>query len=154
MQFEVQCDMNDCIVIMDPCFVKDMNEDILNAMNIFLDPDGETELADDFPGEDWNDVYKRETAPFRAFIDSGKLWIRLLPPCEKSFVLKEADDDKLTEKLMIASGRVVAVMASELLQCLYYPELEMELLGETELENGEYKIGSSADGMIGINRQK
>ena len=45
-------------------------------------------------------------------------------------------------------------MASELLQCLYYPELEMELLGEAELENGEYKIGSSADVMIGIKRQK
>ena len=30
-------------------------------------------------------------------------------------LMEEADDDKLTEKLMIASGRVVAVMASEFL---------------------------------------
>ncbi len=39
------------------------------------------------------------------------------------------------------------VLASELLQCIYFPELEMELLGEIELENGNYKIGYE-DGRI------
>ena len=41
-------------------------------------------------------------------------------------------------------------MAGELLQCLYYPDLEMETIGEHELENGSYRIGLHSDGIIGI----
>lgn len=32
------------------------------------------------------------------------------------------------------------------------PDLEMETIGELELENGSYKIGLHSDGMIGIKK--
>ena len=152
MKFEVQCDINDGIVLMDPAYFKDMNEDILNAMNIFLDPNDVTELVDDFPDEEWTEVYERETAPLKEFIESGKMWIYLMDPGEKEFVLEETDSDKLTGSINIESGKLIVVMAGELLQCLYYPDLEMETIGELELENGSYRIGLHADGMIGIKR--
>ena len=151
MKFEVQCDMTDGIVLVDPYFLEQMNDDILNAMNIYLDPQGITELADDFPGEDWNDVYKRETAPFKAFAEKGKLWIHLIEPCEKEFTLQQSDCLKSSEKVLVESGKLGVVLASELLQCLYYPELEMELLGEIETDNGCYNV-SICDDTINLKR--
>lgn len=143
--------MTDGIVIVDPYFLEQMNEDILNAMNIYLDPQGITELADDFPGEDWNDVYKRETAPLRAFADEGKLWIHLIEPCEKEFALQQSDCLKSSEKVLVESGKLGVVLASELLQCLYFPDLEMELLGEIETDNGCYNV-SICDDTINLKR--
>ena len=52
------------------------------------------------------------------------------------------------EMVSVTSGKLQVVLARELLQCIYFPELDMELLGEIELENGNYKIGSSEEGKI------
>ncbi len=51
MKVHVQSDLIDGFVLADPAVFEKMDENILRAMDIYLDKNGESELVYDFPGE-------------------------------------------------------------------------------------------------------
>ena len=148
MNFNVACELDDGIVVIDPAKIEEINEKIMYAMDIYIDPEGVTEVVFDFPGEDWNSVYKRQTRKLLDFTDEGNMWIKLVKPGEHEFTMEQTASGDFEEMVSVTSGKLQVVLARELLQCIYFPELDMELLGEIELENGNYKIGSSEEGKI------
>lgn len=148
MEVHVQSDMTDGIVLLDPAVFKKMDENILRAMDIFLDKNGESELVYDFPDEEWEKVYVRESKPFVALVEAGELWIKLFSNIDMDLLIEQTDTLDSKEHITVISGKMIIVLASELLQCLYYPELDMELLGSLELPNGQYRIAYSTDGTI------
>ncbi|MCR5119834.1 MAG: hypothetical protein K6B44_09500 [Lachnospiraceae bacterium] len=147
MNFSVSCELDDGIVVIDPAMIDEIDEKIMYAMEIFLDPEGVTEIVFDFPGEEWKSVYNRQSRKLLSFMDEGKMWIKLVKPGDQEFTMEQVDSGDFEETVSVTSGKLYVVLASELLQCIYFPELEMELLGEVELENGNYKIGYE-DGRI------
>lgn len=152
MQIHVQSDCPEGMVLIDPAFFEKMDEDILRAMDIFIDKDGESELVYDFPGEDWKTVYERETKPFVFFVKNGGLWIKLLSNEDMVFSIEQSDTVASNEYMDVISGKIIIVLASELLQCLFYPELEMEILGSIDVPNGKYSIDYSVNGIIGYRK--
>ena len=91
MQIHVQSEWPEGVVLIDPANFKKMDEDILRAMDIFIDKNGESELVYDFPGEDWKTVYERETKPFLSFVKNGGLWIKLLSEKDMIFSIEQSD---------------------------------------------------------------
>ena len=148
MEVHVQSDMTDGIVLLDPAFFKKTDENILRAMDIFLDKNGESELIYDFPDEEWEKVYVRESKPFVELVESGEIWIKLFSNIDVVLSVEQTDTLDTKEYVTVISGKMIIVLASELLQCLYYPELDMEILGSLELPNGQYRIAYSTDGAI------
>lgn len=148
MEVHVQSDMTDGIVLLDPTFFKKMDENILRAMDIFLDKNGESELICDFPDEEWEKVYVRESKPFAELVEAGEIWIKLFSNIDMVLSIEQTDTLDTKEYVTVISGKMIIVLASELLQCLYYPELDMEILGSLELPNGQYRIAYSTDGAI------
>lgn len=148
MEVHVQSDMTDGIVLLDPAFLKKFDENILRAMDIFLDKNGESELIYDFPDEEWEKVYVRESKPFVELVEAGEIWIKLFSNIDMVHSIEQTDTVDTKEYLTVISGKMIIVLASELLQCLYYPELDMEILGSLELPNGQYRIAYSTDGAI------
>ena len=152
MKVHVQIDLMDGIVLADPTLFEKMDENILRAMDIYLDKNGESELVYDFPGEEWETVYARESRPFVSFVESGGLWIKLLSDTEMDLSIEQVEKVDSKDHITVISGRVIIVSASELLQCLFYPELEMEILGSLEVPNGEYSIEYLTDGTINYSK--
>ena len=152
MKVHVQIDLMDGIVLADPTLFEKMDENILRAMDIYLDKNGESELIYDFPGEEWETVYARESRPFVSFVESGGLWIKLLSDTEMDLSIEQVEKVDSKDHITVISGRVIIVSASELLQCLFYPELEMEILGSLEVPNGEYSIEYLTDGTINYSK--
>ncbi len=152
MKVHVQSDLIDGIVLADPAVFEKMDENILRAMDIYLDKNGESELVYDFPGEDWETVYVRESRPFVSFVKSGGLWIKLLSDVEMDLAIEQAEKVDSKDYITVTSGRIIIVLAGELLQCLFYPDLEMEVLGSLELPNGEYRISYVEEEIINYTR--
>lgn len=148
MEVHVQSDMTDGIVLLDPAFFKKMDENILRAMDIFLDKNGESELIYDFPDEEWEKVYVRESKPFVELVEAGEIWIKLFSNIDMVLSIEQNDTLDTKDYVTVISEKMIIVLASELLQCLYYPELDMEILGSMELPNGQYRIAYSTDGAI------
>ncbi len=142
MKYTLDCDMMDGLVFIDESYLSELNDaDLLYAMDILLDSSGTSELICDFPNEDWDIVRQRETEGIREFCGQGKMIVWLL-----DCVVKECELTKSTEItapgkwLHLPGGKLLAVTASELIQCLSYPELEMEKVFELSLEPGWYAI--------------
>ena len=152
MKVHVQSDLIDGIVLADPAVFERMDENILRAKDIYLDKNGESELVYDFQGEDWETVYVRESRPFVSFVESGGLWIKLLSDVEMDLAIEQAEKVDSKDYITVTSGRIIIVLAGELLQCLFYPDLEMEVLGSLELPDGEYSISYVEEGMINYTR--
>lgn len=112
MKFKLKCDDMDGLVFIDKSNLAELNNDMLYALDILLDPFGKTELVFDFPNETWEIVRPRETKRIKEFC----------------------------EHLHIPTGKLLAVTAGEMIQCLSYPELEMEKIFELEVEDGWYAI--------------
>jgi hypothetical protein len=148
MQIHAQSEWPEGVVLIDPAFFEKMDENILRAMDIFIDKDGESELVYDFPEEDWKTVYERETKPFISFVENGGLWIKLLSEKDMVFTIEQSKTITSNEYINVISGKIIVVLARELLQCLFYPELEMEIFGSIDLTNGKYSIGYSVNGTI------
>ena len=73
MKIEYEISFVDALVIIDPERFKEMDEEFLYAFDIFLDKEGESELVCDFPGEDWKEVWDRETAVVQDFIEKSNM---------------------------------------------------------------------------------
>ena len=142
MKYTLDCDMLDGLVFIDESYLSELSDaDLLYEMDILLDSSGTSELICDFPNEDWDVVRQRETEQIREFCGQGKMIVWLL-----DCVVKECELTKSTEVtdpckwLHLPAGKLLAVTASELIQCLSYPELEMEKVFELSLEPGWYAI--------------
>ncbi|MDE6991873.1 MAG: hypothetical protein K2P42_14600 [Lachnospiraceae bacterium] len=141
MKFDLNCDMQDGFVLIDQGFLNELDSDMLYAMDILLDTSGNSELIFDFPGEAWNDVRERETKCIREFCNSGKMILWLIDGVEKECSFEYDDQIPAASKwLHLPTGNLLAVTASELIQCLSYPELEMEKTFEMTLPEGWYAI--------------
>lgn len=143
MKFQLECDEMDGLILIDKNFLKELDSDMLYALDILLDQSGRSELVCDFPDEEWHTVRFRETKSIREFCNSGKMVIWLLDSVEKECEIK--NDPALTDStqwLYLPTGRLLAVSASELIQCLSYPELEMNEIFELGIAAGWYAISS------------
>lgn len=142
MRFSYECDGMDGLILIDEKYLGEIDDALLGELDIFLDRYGKSELVYDFPNEKWEDVRKRETKRLVDFCNSGKMVIFLHyndeDECEISF--SDFNNDSKTN-IDIKSGKMILVNASELIQCLSYPELEMETLLEIDsLDPGMYSI--------------
>ena len=149
MDFIVECDGTDGLVLIDEIYLSELNSELLYSMDIFLDVQGKSELKFDFPKENWDIVRERESKPIRNFCEQGKMVIYLLLDGDHKFRLQMGDEDLDNFKwLNISSGKLLVVTAGELIQCVGYPELEMEKLFKLKLEKGEYAISNDTKGEI------
>ncbi len=142
MKYTLNCDIMDGLVFIDESYLIELNnDDLLYAMDILLDLSGTSELIFDFPDEDWDTVRQRETEQIREFCGQGKMVVWLLENAVKECELtKSAELTDPCKWLHLPTGKLLAVTASELIQCLAYPELEMEKVFELLLEPGWYAI--------------
>lgn len=141
MDFLLELDEADGLVFIDESNLSELNEDMLYAMDILLDPSGSSELVYDFPDEEWETVRLRETKPIRDLCEQGKMVIWLFDGIEKECTIEKSSEIAEPSKwLNIPSGKLLAVSVSELIQCLPYPELEPEMVFELEVEGGWYAI--------------
>ena len=146
MKIEYEISFVDALVIIDPERFKEMDEEFLYAFDIFLDKEGESELVCDFPGEDWKEVWDRETAVVQDFIEKSKMIVWRTEGGDYSSNIDKVND--LLEggdKLEITNNQVMFVSASELIQCLLYPDLDMEVIAEIALEKGTYCFKKDGD---------
>ncbi len=125
-----------------------INDELLYSFDILLDSDGRTELIYDFPSEPWKVTWKRESAAFQYFCNSGKAVLFLLPDGEYQcdIVVTQQDLANAPAWLHLPTGNLLAVPASELIQ--YFPELETDMLVEIEVESGWYNISHLIKGNI------
>lgn len=142
MNFCYECDSMDALVLIDEQYLDKIDDEVLRELDIFIDYYGKSELAYDFPNENWNDVRKRETKELVEFCNSGKMVIFLYYENEKNGEITISDSKKSSRTFInIESGKLILVNASELLQCLAYPDLKMERILEIEnVEKGFYSI--------------
>lgn len=141
MKFALECDEMDGLVFVDKSYLSEVNDDMLYAFDILLDPFGKSELVCDFPDEAWETVQPRETKPIREFCGQGKKIIWLVDGEKKEGSFEKSNEIPDSPKwLHLPTGKLLAVKASELIQCLAYPELEMETVFELEVEGGWYAI--------------
>ena len=141
MKYTLECDEMDGLVFIDEGYLSELNDDLLYAMDILLDSSGTSELIYDFPNEPWDIVRPRETKQIREFCGQGKMIIWLLDCVEKECEISESNE--ITDPCMwlhLPTGKLLAVTAGELIQCLMYPELEMEKVFELSVEDGWYAI--------------
>lgn len=142
MNFCYECDDIDGLILIDEQYLDKIDDELLRELDIFIDCYGKSELVYDFPNENWNDVRKRETKELVEFCNSGKMVIFLHYKDEKNgeITISNSQNDSKTF-INIESGKLVLVNASELIQCLSYPDLEMERILEIDnIEKGFYSI--------------
>lgn len=142
MKFNYNCNEIDGLVLIDEKYLDEINEELLYALDIFLDRYGKSELIYDFPDEEWAVVRARETEGLKSFCNEGKMILFLLDneelECEILCGSEEIDTDMYLD---VASGKIILVNASELIQCLAYPDLVMESILEiNDMEKGLYAI--------------
>lgn len=140
MRFDYICDnMPDGLVLMDEEYFDELDEDMLYSFEILLDQQGETELTYDFAGEDWLTVRERESKLINDFCNAGKMFVALgdkdIENCQIEFV-----DYCDGTCISVPSGKLVVVNAGELIQCLLYPDLEMEKVLELNVDTGNYSV--------------
>lgn len=141
MKFSFECDETHALVLIDESYLNEISNDVLYSFDIFLDRNGHTELIYDFPEEKWETVWERESMEINDFCNSGKMLVLLtdtdLIDWEMIFNSGNYETNKF---LLIPSGKLILVNASELIQCLAYPDLEMEKIAEINVEKGEYAV--------------
>lgn len=144
MEFIVQCDGFDGLVLMDQSYLDELDSELLYSMDILLDCEGESELVFDFPQENWEDIRERESKAIKNFCNSGKMVVWLLSDGDYQYEFQMKDESCGALKwLYLPTGRLLAVTAGELIQCVAYPELVMEKVFELQLEKGWYAVSRS-----------
>ncbi len=145
MKFIVECDGLDGLVLIDQSYLGEMDSELLYSMDILLDRCGKSELIFDFPEENWEIVRERESKAIKTFCNSGKMVTYLLPNGDQQCEFQVVDELFGSLKwLHLPTGKLLAVTAGELIQCVSYPDLEMEKVFELQLEKGWYAISISS----------
>ena len=153
MRFSYMPDGIDGLVLTDRECLKELDRRLLYELDILLDRYGESELACDFPGEKWEDVWKRETREIVEFCNSGKMIIFLTSEgkenCELAVSALQSESKSF---INLSSGKMILLNAGELIQCLSYPSLEMETILDISLEPGTYLFAH--EGITSIRLEK
>lgn len=153
MKFSYIPDGIDGLVLTDREYLKELNRGLLYELDILLDRYGESELACDFPGEKWKDVWKRETRKIVEFCNSGKMIIFLTSERKEDCELVVSTlQSRPASFIDIRSGKMILLNAGELIQCLSYPSLEMETILDISLEPGTYLFAH--EGITSIRLEK
>ena len=140
MKFNYKCDGVDGLILIDEKSLDELNDNLLRELDILLDCHGKSELIYDFPNEKWKDIRKRETKEIVDFCNSGKMVVFLHCKDEDNCEIIFEPNNSNTF-IDIQSGKLIVVNASELIQCLAYPDLEMETILELDnLDVGKYSI--------------
>jgi hypothetical protein len=84
VRFSYTCDGIDGLILIDEKNLDKFDDILLGELDILLDRYGKSELVYDFPGEKWEDVWKRETRKIVEFCNSGKMIIFLTPEGEEN----------------------------------------------------------------------
>ncbi|MDE7182231.1 MAG: hypothetical protein K2O41_04260 [Clostridia bacterium] len=147
MKFKFECDDLDGLVLIDKSYLSELNDDMIYALDVLLDSQGQSELIYDFPNEEWSTVRARETKHLREFCNSGKMLIWLSNDVDKVCKFEEEKEISVPSKwLHLPSGKLLAITAGELIECWPYLELQMEQIFELDIEQGWYAIsGDSID---------
>lgn len=155
MNYVLECDDLDGLVLIDKSYLKELDADMLYAMDILIDCHGKTELIYDFPDEDWSEVWSRETMPIKEFCGIGKMIVWLSDGYKKEGKIEiGCNPPSSAERLNIQTGNLLAITASELIQCLSYPELEPEIVFEMEVDKGWYYIWNDGMDKIWYSKEK
>lgn len=146
MKFNFETNEPNGLVLIDKYFFSEFNEELLYSFDIYLDVKGETELIYDFD-EEWNVVRERESKPIRDLVDSGKLIVILSDKNNENCEIVINKNKKTSDnKIIVPSGKLLLINASELIQGLLYPEEEMyeiidvDKITELDIEKGIYSI--------------
>ena len=142
MKFNFECDEMDGLVLIDEGYLNEIDDDILYAFDIFLDRYGKSELVYDFPNKNWASVRERESIKLKEFCNSGKMILFLVDKDELNCEIQLSNKNYNTDTFLnVSSGKIILVNAGELIQCLAYPDLEVEKILEIEdIEKGTYAI--------------
>lgn len=152
MRFSYIPDGIDGLVLIDRESLKKLDSRLLYELDILLDRYGKSELAYDFSDE-WKDVWKRETKEIVEFCNSGKMIIFLTSEGKENCEFTVSTlQSRPTSFIDIRSGKMILLNASELIQCLSYPSLEMETILDISLEPGTYLLAH--EGIANIRLEK
>ena len=103
---------------LDKKIFNDLNDSFLYAMDIYLDKPGKTELIYDFSGEKWEDVWTRETRIVTEFCRARKM-----------IIFQHCENWKTSGTMIkVESRTLILVEAGELIECMSYPELKMDIV--------------------------
>lgn len=144
MNLLIECDGPSGLVLMDQKYMAELDRELIGSMDFLLDRNGETQLKFDFPSESWPTVRDRESNKIKRFCNSGKMVVLLLPDGDHQCEFRLVDD--LSDPLKwinLPTGNLLAVTASELIQCAPYPDMEMEKIIELQIEKGWYAVSFS-----------
>lgn len=71
--FRVDCEIDGGLLVGDRQVLSDLSDEDLFSLMVAVDEQGQTDLAFDYPGESWPDVYRRETDRLRQRCAAGEL---------------------------------------------------------------------------------
>jgi hypothetical protein len=143
IDFELECDGDGGITLIDSDNLKNLNNEIGTLLTIAIDVMGETELSMDYPNEEWSGVWLREVNNLQKICNNGLMFTGLLEDNEYNvgvdFDLKSRPISK-GGLLEITGNTIIAVETGELIQKILYPKLSLEILMELEATSGKYKV--------------
>ena len=119
------------LILIDKSYLDELDDVHLYALDIYLDKSGKSELVYDFPDEHWEDVWIRES---KAIIELCKL--------RKMIIFQHRENWEASGRLIeVKSGTLILIDANELIECLSYPDLKMEIIQELDnLHTGIYEV--------------
>jgi len=145
--FVVECDGPDGLLLIDRDNLRCMTPEQIYSFSVLLDRVGNTQLRTDFSNEIWSDAWTRESALIRDYLNSGKGVIALIGGgdhnCEVSVV--EDKPAQVTSKLFLPSGNLIALSASEAIQCAAYPGLEMDVPYQEIVDVAWYSVSNASE---------
>ena len=75
---EIRAPFGDALILVDEASIQSLDDTLARALTVALDPQGRTDITDEFPGQPWDDVWRREGEPIWALCRTGHLLIDLL----------------------------------------------------------------------------
>lgn len=94
--------VGDALVLVDEAVVANIDDEMFQALNIALDPDGVTDVRDEFPDEPWSGVWNREGEPVWTLCREGRMLLVLLE--QGDYFTRAFEEDLRDVGLDIARG--------------------------------------------------
>ena len=119
------------LIAIDKSYLDELDDNYLYALDIYLNKLGKSELVYDFPDKPWEEVWTRNSKIIIEFCKARKM-----------IIFQYCDGWTASgSTIEIKSGTLILVDASELIECLSYPDLEMEIIQEIDdIDTGVYEV--------------
>jgi hypothetical protein len=143
ISFDLECDGDGGIVLIEKDKVKTLSKELGATLNVVIDVEGQTELALDYPDENWKDAWAKELDNLEDVCKDGLMFVGLLKDGEYSVDLDVTDkfsDGTLIGVVKVVGSPLLIVEAGELIQSIIYPQLSLDVVSEVNLSEGEYGI--------------